>query len=106
MLFSSNAFLFLFLPVALIGFQIVSRFGRVPLFSWLALASLFFYGYWNPPYLILLLASVFLNYLFSVLIARAGDPVRSRILIVAIASNLGLLIWFKYLFPVLHTSIT
>ncbi len=102
MLFSSNAFLFLFLPVALIGFQIVSRFGRVPLFSWLALASLFFYGYWNPPYILLLLASVFLNYVFSVLIARAVEPAKSRILVSAIASNLGLLIWFKYLFPVLH----
>ncbi len=102
MLFSSNAFLFLFLPVALLGFQIVSRFGRVPLFSWLALASLFFYGYWNPPYVFLLLGSIFINYLFSVGIARADEARKSRILFAAIAVNLGLLCWFKYLFPVLH----
>jgi alginate O-acetyltransferase complex protein AlgI len=102
MLFSSNAFIFLFLPIALLGFQIVSRFGRVPLFSWLALASLFFYGYWNPAYILLLIASVFINYIFSILIARAGESAKSRILVVAIIANLGLLIWFKYLFPVLH----
>ncbi len=101
MLFSSDAFLFLFLPVALLGFQIASRFGRVPLFSWLALSSLFFYGYWNPPYVVLLAASIIVNYLFSVGIARASEPRKTPVLVAAVAANLALLFWFKYLFPVL-----
>ena len=101
MLFSSDAFLFLFLPIALLGFQIASRFGRVALFSWLALASLFFYGYWNPPYVFLLLASIAVNYLFSLGIARASESRKSPVLVAAIAANLALLFWFKYLFPVL-----
>ncbi len=101
MLFSSNAFILLFLPVALIGFQIASRFGRVPLFSWLALASLFFYGYWNPPYVVLLLASIAVNYLFSLWISRSIESGKPRILVMAVAANLALLFWFKYLFPLL-----
>src|SRR5579875_2136749 len=103
MLFSSNVFLFLFLPVALIGYHLLGRFGRRAVFSWLSLVSLFFYGYWNPKYLFLLIGSILLNFLASRLIARAdADRAKTAWLIAAIAANLGLLFWFKYLFPLLH----
>jgi len=52
MLFVSNPFLFLFLPVAVIGYQLLSRFGRNAMLAWLTATSLFFYGYWNPAYLL------------------------------------------------------
>ena len=103
MLFSSNVFLFLFLPVVLLGYHVLGRFGRVAVFSWLSLASLTFYGYWNPRYLILLLSSICLNYAASLLIARAqADRTRSILLVSGISANLGLLIYFKYLFPTLQ----
>ena len=102
MLFSSNVFLILFLPIALIGFQIASRFGRVALFSWLALVSIYFYGFWNPKYVLLLLGSILLNYLFSVAIARAAEQHKSTLVLAAVILNIGALIYFKYLFPVLN----
>ena len=102
MLFSSNVFLFLFLPVALIGYQLLGRFGRVAVFSWLSAVSLFFYGYWNPKYLFLLLGSIALNYIASRLIVHVkGDRAKGNVLIGAVLANLALLVWFKYLFPLL-----
>ena len=103
MLFSSSVFIFLFLPAALLGYQILSRFGRLAMLSWLAAISMFFYAYWNPPYLLLLLASIVMNYLFA---SRLGEGRSERSetnwLIVAITSNLLLLMYFKYLFPLLN----
>jgi len=101
-LFSSNVFLFLFLPVVLIGYQMLARFGRVAMFSWLSAASLFFYGYWNPKYLFLLLGSIALNFAASrAIVAAKGERAKSAWLTAAVAANLGLLGWFKYLFPLL-----
>jgi len=102
MLFSSNVFLFLFLPVALLGFHLLSRLGRVPIFSWLAFVSLVFYGYWNPPFVLLLLGSILFNFAISIAIEKSSEAAKSRILIAAIALNLALLVWFKYLFPILE----
>ena len=100
MLFSSSVFIFCFLPVVLLGFQLFSRYGRVALFSWLSAASYFFYAYWNPRYLILLVASILLNFCFSRLIVRANR--QNHVLALAIAANLSILVWFKYLFPALN----
>jgi len=103
MLFSSNVFLFIFLPIALLGYQLLGRFGRVAVFSWLSAVSVFFYGYWNPKYLFVLLGSILLNFLASRLIAAAKtEGHRTAWLVAAITANIGLLFWFKYLFPLLH----
>ena len=103
MLFSSGTFIFLFLPVSLLGYQLLSYAGRRALLVWLAITSLFFYGYWNPKYLLLLASSILLNFLFSQFIGRetSDERSRSRSLIAAITANLLLLMWFKYLFPLL-----
>jgi D-alanyl-lipoteichoic acid acyltransferase DltB (MBOAT superfamily) len=103
MLFSSNAFIFLFLPMSLLGFQVVSRFGRLAMLGWLTGVSLFFYGYWNPRYLILLGASIGMNFLFSKAMgAGRSEKTQSLWLTVAIIANLGLLVYYKYLFPLLN----
>jgi D-alanyl-lipoteichoic acid acyltransferase DltB (MBOAT superfamily) len=103
MLFSSNVFLFLFLPVALLGYQLLGRLGRVAVFSWLSAVSIFFYGYWNPKYLLLLIGSILLNFLASRLIAASKtEGARTAWLVAAVTANIGLLFWFKYLFPLLH----
>jgi alginate O-acetyltransferase complex protein AlgI len=102
MLFSSNVFLFLFLPVTLLGYQMLGRFGRVTMFSWLSLASLFFYGYWNPKYLLLLIGSIALNFIASRLIVWVkSEHGKTTALVGAVIANLALLGWFKYLFPLL-----
>jgi D-alanyl-lipoteichoic acid acyltransferase DltB (MBOAT superfamily) len=71
--------------------------------AWLALTSLYFYGYWNPAYLFLLLGSILVNFAISQFIA-AGRPegVRSRWLTVGIIVNLAALGYYKYLFPILN----
>ena len=103
MLFSSGGFILLFLPISLIGYQVLSRFGRYALLSWLGLTSLFFYAQWNVAFLGLLVASILLNFFLSLQIAResTSESSRSRWLTLAIVMNLLLLAYYKYLFPLL-----
>lgn len=103
MLFNSYTFVFVFLPVTLLGYVCASRFGRRGVVSWLSLASLAFYAYWRPAYLALLCASIVLNFIYSRMIyGYSGQPrVQKTVLWVGIASNLLLLGYYKYLFPLL-----
>ena len=100
MLFNSYGFIFLYLPVVLLGFFWLARISHAFAAGWLALASLFFYGYWNPAYIGLLLGSIVCNYAFGTWIARAGvrrdERRKKQLLIAAIAANLALLGYYKY----------
>ncbi|MDP2787359.1 MAG: MBOAT family protein [Pseudomonadota bacterium] len=99
MLFNSIEFLFLFLPVLLFVFFRLGRYSRRLAAAWLAAGSIFFYGWWNPAYVGLLLASILFNYLVGYGLARGGDIGslrRRRWLLFGIACNLGLLAYFKY----------
>lgn len=100
MLFNSFGFIFLFLPVVAVGFFQLGRINHAYAAAWLALASLFFYGYWNPVYVTLLLGSVICNYAFGLWIAKAGvrheHGHKKRLLFVAVCSNLLLLGYYKY----------
>lgn len=100
MLFNSHAFIFLFLPVTLLVFF---QFGRVSAklaAGWLAAASLFFYGWWSPAYVALLVASIVFNYRMGLAIVRAdaaGDARRKkRLLVFAVSADLLLLAYYKY----------
>ena len=95
MLFSSFIFILLFLPATLLGWHIASRVagGRFVL-GVLVVASLFFYGWWNPAYLALLLVSITGNYVLGLMLHQDQQ---SRIHLAAgITFNLGLLGYFKY----------
>lgn len=100
MLFNSYSFIFLFLPIVILGFFQLARFHHAYSAAWLAIASLFFYGYWNPAYVGLLLGSIVCNYAFGMWIAKAGvqhAPTRKKhVLIVAITVNLLLFAYYKY----------
>ena len=100
MLFNSYEFLFLFLPVTLYGFFWLGRRSVAYGAAWLALASLLFYGFWNPAYVGLLLASIGFNYVFGLWISRANarrQAGRKRhLLIFSITANLALLAYYKY----------
>lgn len=100
MLFNSYAFIFVFLPLVLLIFFQLARIGHAFAAAWLALASLFFYGYWNLAYVGLLLFSIIFNYTFGVWIAKShnkqGKVSGKQLLIVAITLNLFLLGYFKY----------
>lgn len=98
MLFNSWEFIFLFLPLTLaVFFQIQGRgYHRVAI-AWLVLASLFFYGWWNPYYLKLIIFSILFNYLTGVYLSREGKRIyRQLVLIFGLAVNLALIGYFKY----------
>jgi len=96
MLFNSYAFIFLFLPVALLGFFQLARIHHAYAAAWLALSSLFFYGYWNPAYVGLLLGSIVCNYALGMWIVKAAGARKQQMLVFAIATNLALLGYYKY----------
>jgi alginate O-acetyltransferase complex protein AlgI len=99
-LFNSHAFIFLFLPLTLLVFFGLGRISAKLAAGWLAAASLFFYGWWSPAYVALLLVSILGNFSAGSTIARAqaaGDARRSkRLLTLAIIANLALLGYYKY----------
>jgi D-alanyl-lipoteichoic acid acyltransferase DltB (MBOAT superfamily) len=98
MLFNSHGFLFIFLPLTLLAFHLLCKAGRPSLaISALIGASLVFYGWWEPRYLLLIITSVLVNYALS--LAIAGRPQGSRrlwLLWLGVVINLGALAWFKY----------
>ena len=74
MLFNSYIFVFLFLPVALIGFWWShTKFNRRVALTWLVASSLFYYGFWNPVYLLLIFASIGFNYGFAYALSRESS---------------------------------
>lgn len=91
MLFNSLPFLFLFLPaVALLYFTLSARgMGRIAM-VWLVVASLFFYGWWNPAYLALVVGSVLFNFAAGTALGR-DRPHRRLILTLGVVANLALL---------------
>jgi alginate O-acetyltransferase complex protein AlgI len=100
MLFNSYPFLLLYLPVVLIGFFIIARTDRRLSAAWLALASLFFYGWWNVAYVPMLVGSVLFNFLAGNLLRLLrqhrlyGKAYLTLALVVA--ANLSLLVHYKY----------
>lgn len=63
MLFNSYIFLFLFLPLCLGGYYLLAHFGKAkPAKLCLTGFSLWFYGYFNPSYLLIMLFSILFNY--------------------------------------------
>jgi alginate O-acetyltransferase complex protein AlgI len=100
MLFNSYEFILLFLPLTLGIFFLVGRNGRRSrAVAWLVVASLFYYGWWNPAYLALVLGSVAVNYRLGLRLARPASEVldnRRALLVCGIVLNLGLLAYFKY----------
>ncbi len=99
MLFNSWEFIFLFLPLTLIiFFQIHKRGYHQAAIAWLVVASLFFYGWWNPAYLGLIVFSILFNYLTGACLGLKEKILVSRklILTIGLIVNLGLIGYYKY----------
>jgi alginate O-acetyltransferase complex protein AlgI len=98
MLFNSHAFIFLFLPIALIGYFVLGRFSNLLPVVWLALASLAFYSVSNWQFVALLIASIGFNYLIGLLLitSRLRNRLRFAALTLGVAGDLLVLGYFKY----------
>ena len=94
MVFSSPIFLFCFLPVVLGLYFAAPRRARNAV---LLLASVVFYAWGEKQVVLVLLASSAGNYLLARWVARAREqPSARRAVAIAVAGNLGLLVYFKY----------
>lgn len=93
MVFSSLAFLCIFLPTVFLLYTVIPNLKiRNAL---LIIASLMFYGYGEPVYVFLMIFSSFFNYLCALWVA--SKPQKSKLaLVTAVAINLGILGVFKY----------
>lgn len=101
MLFNSYEFVFLFLPVTLVGFFLLGRTRYSELANvWLVGASLVFYACWDVRFVPLLTGCIVVNYLLAggILHARATrrSGLQKLVFWTGIAFNLGVLCWFKY----------
>jgi len=96
MLFNSYEFLFVFFPICALGFFQLARRSQRAAILWLIGASLLFYAWWSPRYLLLLLSSIVLNFAAGRKLASAGPGAGKRLLVLAVTANLVVLAVFKY----------
>ncbi len=95
MLFNSYEFLFLLLPIILIGYYLVLP--KVWRHGWLVICSYIFYGWWDYRYCGLLLLATCIDYIAGGRIAATSDPKKKkRWLWVSVCSDLSMLGFFKY----------
>jgi len=99
MLFNSYEFIFFFLPTVLIVFFTIGRRGHfATAMAWLVISSLFFYAWWNPAYLGLIVLSILFNYAVGKSLSHHTQQphIMRVILFFGISLNLGLLGYYKY----------
>jgi D-alanyl-lipoteichoic acid acyltransferase DltB (MBOAT superfamily) len=97
MLFNSFEFILAFLPVTLVGFFAIGRRNRDAAIVFLTLASMFFYAWWRPIYLLLIVGEVCMNFLLGrALLAQRGRPGARALITVSIVLNVAILGYFKY----------
>lgn len=97
MLFNSYIYLLLFLPISVLGYLQFRQRSPVAGLVWLNICSFFFYGWWNPAYLPLLLASIFANFQLGKQLSKQSDTQKKKsLLVLGITLNLCLLGYFKY----------
>ncbi|MFG6334152.1 MAG: hypothetical protein K1W20_01530 [Lachnospiraceae bacterium] len=96
MLFSSIVFLFIFFP-AVLTLYYMFFFSRACQNVILLLASLIFYAWGEPLYVLLMFASILVNSLLAGVVQKLkGEGSRKAVLFIAVAANLATLFIFKY----------
>jgi len=105
MLFNSYIFVFLFLPITLAGWYILNKFNYHKIaYAFLTGMSLWFYGYFNTKYLLIIVLSILGNYLLSSFLKVFEDKpdyisprnIKKFVIALGIVLNLGILFYFKY----------
>lgn len=98
MIFSSYTFIFAFLPIVLLGYFILSKVNSNKIQKiFLVFSSLYFYGYFNWSYLLIIITSIIVNFSLANLM-RVNEIKRNKtiIFVVGLLFNIGLIGYFKY----------
>ena len=96
MLFNSHEFILLFLPLALAAHFLAARYSTVAAVLTTTVSSLLFYAWWKPPFVVLPISSILLNFWLALEIIRTPLPRRRYLAVVGAAANLLVLGYFKY----------
>ena len=101
MLFNSYIFIFAFLPIVIVGWNLLNKYGKYKVAQvFLILVSLVFYGYFNVSYLAIIIVSVLVNYGVSYVLSLEKISTNKKYLKLlgasAVLFNLGLIFYFKY----------
>src|SRR6476469_971422 len=110
MVFSSYEFILLFLPLTLlIFFQIGGRGYYQIANAWLVAASVIFYAWWKPAYLVIMVGSIVFNYFIGLSISSSSQSpplglTKKSLLILGIIGNIALLGYYKYTDFLLSTT--
>lgn len=98
MLFPSEEFLFVFLPVVVTVYYAFLRKTKKAKNIFLLITSLFFYAWGEPGYVFLMMATIAFNYAYGLLVDKfRDDRIKGRmVLFLMVMTNLAILGWFKY----------
>lgn len=95
MVFSSAAFLFAFLPLTLAGYYLLPGKCRN---VFLMLASLLFYAWGEPKFVLVMILSILMNYGFGLLVDKHRQSPKKKLALTAmVIANLSVFFVFKYL---------
>ncbi|MBP9999093.1 MAG: MBOAT family protein [Proteobacteria bacterium] len=92
MLFSSMTFIFMFLPIVGLVYFCLPKTWRN---YWLLLASILFYAWGEPAYVLIMLLTILINYVGAILVDKY-QKYKKLLLIGTVLVNLGILFYFKY----------
>ncbi len=96
MLFNSQIFILIFFPICLLGWYLINEIKKYDLaLLFLVGMSLWFYGYFNPRYLLILIGSVLVNYTISALM-KSFEKRQKLLFFVGLIFNICLLGYYKY----------
>lgn len=100
MLFSSSVFIYLFLPATLIGYYVL-KFNRKIQNAFLLFVSLFFYAWGEPKFVLIMILSIFMNWIFGLRVHKQKQNQKIKaakaVISVSFIFNLSILYVFKYL---------
>ena len=99
MLFNSYVFIFLFLPLALAGYYLLNHYKLYRISNiFLIGMSLWFYGYFNKYYLLIICGSILLNFLLTCGMERFDrkQDIKKLLLVLGICANIAIIFYFKY----------
>jgi alginate O-acetyltransferase complex protein AlgI len=102
MLFNSYEFIFVFMPVTIVGFFALGMLSRTWALRWIIFTSLFFYAWWRPLNVLIIAPSILINFELARVLLRLGDVEKrsyacTMVLWLGIAFNVAFLGYFKYI---------